>query len=71
MTTQMRLLPLLLAEVLVFHGGSTAFAQESWVGESVIHTKPSNEIEISNLVDGVQVSFTFSGILPIKVRDEP
>jgi hypothetical protein len=50
---------------------SAAGAQEkSWVGELVQYTRPAKEIQFGDVVDGKQMYFPFSGIMPIKVRDE-
>jgi tetratricopeptide (TPR) repeat protein len=55
---------------LVFQGGSTACAQGSWIGESVLPTKPSKEIRFRAVVQRQQIFFPFSGRWPIKVRDD-
>jgi Flp pilus assembly protein TadD len=61
---------LLIAGTWVFQGASTAFAQAAWIGESVVYTKPSRDVKFGDVVEGKQVYFRFSGIMPIKVRDD-
>jgi tetratricopeptide (TPR) repeat protein len=70
MSARIRFLPMFVMGMLVFQGGSTASAQGSWVGESVLPVKPSKEITFGNVVQGKQVLFPFSGRWPIKVRDD-
>ncbi|HWY86048.1 MAG TPA: tetratricopeptide repeat protein [Gemmataceae bacterium] len=69
MNTRARFL-LLIAGTWVFQGTSTAFAQAAWIGESVVYTKPSRDVKFGDVVEGKQVYFPFSGIMPIKVRDD-
>ena len=60
-----------LLAALSLAAGLPAGAQEkSWVGEWVMYTKPHKEIQFGDVVDGKQIYFPFSGIMPIKVRDE-
>jgi tetratricopeptide (TPR) repeat protein len=44
--------------------------EKSWTGESVLPTKPPKVIKFGDVVDGKEVSFPFSGFMPIKVRDD-
>jgi tetratricopeptide (TPR) repeat protein len=60
-----------LAAVCMLAVGSPAGAQDkSWKGEQVIYTKPAEEITFGDLIDGKQVNFSFSGVMPITVREE-
>src|SRR5262249_790067 len=59
------------AAALVAEAGAPAAAQEkSWVGESVLYTKPAKDIKFWDRVDGEDVYFVFVGLLPLKVRDD-
>jgi tetratricopeptide (TPR) repeat protein len=50
---------------------SPAAAQENpWTGELVQYIKPAKDIQFGDRVGDKQVTFPFSGIMPIKVRDE-
>jgi tetratricopeptide (TPR) repeat protein len=42
----------------------------SWVGQSVIYTKPARQIRFMHSLDDRRLSFLFFGRLPITVRDE-
>ena len=44
--------------------------EKSWVGESVLHTKPSKDIKFGDRVGDKQVDYVFSGIWPFTVREE-
>jgi tetratricopeptide (TPR) repeat protein len=44
--------------------------ERSWVGESVLFTKPAKEIQFGDWVADKQVSFPFAGRVPIKVRGD-
>ena len=61
-----------LALVTIAGAAPTAVAEDkkSWTGESVMHTKPAKEIKFGDRLDDKQVYFPFTGILPIKVRDD-
>ena len=62
---------LALITVISFAAASGAVDQEkSWVGERVQNTKPSEEIHLGDRVGDKQVSFPFSGIMPITVRED-
>ncbi|MCE9532285.1 MAG: hypothetical protein K8T89_14365, partial [Planctomycetes bacterium] len=43
---------------------------KSWVGESILPTKPGKDIKFGDRVDGKQVYFPFPNIWPFKVREE-
>jgi tetratricopeptide (TPR) repeat protein len=50
---------------------STAAAeQKSWKGERVLPTKPDKDIKIADRLDGEQVTYRFSGRMPVEVRDD-
>ena len=53
---------------ILFLTSSTSAQEKSWVGESVLPTKPANDIRFGDLVDGKHVYFLFSGLMPFKVR---
>lgn len=55
---------------LALGGGPLAAQEKSWVGESVLHTKPPNEIKFVNRVAGKEVEYAFSGIWPFDVRED-
>ena len=42
----------------------------SWVGEAVLYTKPIKDIKFIKGVDGKEIDSAFSGLLPIKVRED-
>lgn len=44
--------------------------KKSWVGESVMHTKPAKQIKFGDRLDDKQVEFAFTGRLPIRVRED-
>jgi tetratricopeptide (TPR) repeat protein len=75
MNTRQRFVkPLVLtAALLIFPDpcGIRLFAQEkSWVGESVLHTRPAKDIRFVDRVDDKEVAYPFSGIWPFLVRDD-
>src|SRR5438270_4902771 len=48
-----------------------AAQENSWKGETVLHTKPSKEIRfVDRLGEGEMVLYSFSGIWPFTVREE-
>jgi tetratricopeptide (TPR) repeat protein len=51
-------------------GTPLAAREKSWVGELVMPTKPPKDVKFGDMIDGQQVYFTYSGVIPIKVRDE-
>lgn len=52
-------------------GGAMGAGQEkSWVGESVLPTKPAKEIKFGDRNDDKQVYYSFSGRWPFKVRED-
>lgn len=70
MFAQLRFGPFLLATTLFFHASSPATAQESWVGEYILPTKPTKEIKFGDVIQDKQVYFPLSGTLELKVRGE-
>lgn len=66
--------PLVLTAALLIVAnpcGLRLVAQEkSWVGESVLHTKPAKDIKFGDRVGDQEVTYTFSGIWPFTVRDD-
>ena len=62
---------LVLLIMLVAETGSRIAAEEkSWVGKSVVYTKPYKDIKFGDRVNGEQVWFSFSGRLPLRVRED-
>lgn len=61
-----------LASVFVLAAGlaSAANAQDTWVGKSVLHNKPTNQIKFGDRIGDKQVTYQFSGIWPFTVREE-
>lgn len=43
---------------------------KSWKGELVLYVKPAKDISFSGVVDGKRVDLPFSGMTPIRVREE-
>ncbi len=58
----------LLFATLLFQNPSPASAQDSWVGEYILPTKPSKEIKFGDVIQDEQVYFPLSGRLELKVR---
>ena len=44
--------------------------EKSWVGETVLHTKPAGQIRFGDRVGDKETQYPFSGIWPFTVRDE-
>src|SRR5437764_15226102 len=62
---------MLVAVMLVIGVGAEGVPQEkSWVGESVIYTKEPKDIKFTDRIDGLDVTFPFYGVTPIKVLAE-
>ncbi len=61
---------LLSSIVLVAMGTTRLNAQESWIGKSVLHNKPTNQVKFGDRIDGKEVTYAFSGIWPFTVRAE-
>jgi tetratricopeptide (TPR) repeat protein len=62
---------LVLATAVIVAAAAPAAAQDrSWVGESVLATKPAKDIKFGDRVDDKPVYFPFSGRWPFKVREE-
>jgi tetratricopeptide (TPR) repeat protein len=63
----------LTAALVVFpaaFGGQLAAQEKSWVGASVLHTKPPKDIKFVDRVGNKEVVYPFSGIWPFQVRAE-
>ena len=60
----------LAAACVLAVGSSTGAQDKSWKGEQVFYTKPAEEITFGDFIDGKQVDYSFSGIMPIIVREE-
>jgi tetratricopeptide (TPR) repeat protein len=69
MKTYRLLLLIVLAAALASDSRIVA-DEKSWVGESIIYTKPAKDIQFGDIVDGKEIYFPFSGRLPIKVRND-
>ena len=65
-------LVVILALATLAGAAPTAVAEDkkSWTGESVMYTKPAKDIKFGDRLDDKQVYFPFTGILPIKVRED-
>jgi tetratricopeptide (TPR) repeat protein len=63
-------LSLPLLAVLFFAVGSAVGQPASWLGQTILYVKPYKEIQFRSWVDGKEVSFPFSGRLPLRVREE-
>jgi tetratricopeptide (TPR) repeat protein len=60
-----------LTLVLVLAAPASTFAQEkSWLGESVLPTKPAKDIKLRVAVGMKEVTFPYSGVMPVKVKDD-
>lgn len=65
--------PLVLTAAVVLFpasGGRLAAQEKSWIGESVLHTKPPKDIRFGDRVGDKEVAYPFSGIWPFQVRGE-
>lgn len=51
-------------------GAHSADQAKSWVGETVLHTRPAKDIKFGDRVGDKQVYYPFSGRWPFKVREE-
>src|SRR5947207_11359584 len=62
----------LLAAVAVFPACGTRLAaqEKTWVGETVLQTKPHKDIRFVDRMGDKVVEYAFSGIWPFLVRDE-
>jgi tetratricopeptide (TPR) repeat protein len=65
-----RMILTVVALVAVGGTSSRGVQEKSWVGERVMFTKPHNEIQVQDRLDGKIVKFPFSGMVPIKVREQ-
>lgn len=60
-----------LFSVIVIGGAPFgATAQDSWIGKSVLHKKPANQIKFGDRINAMEVKYVFSGTWPFTVRDE-
>jgi len=72
MSTWQRPVRILVLTVAAFSlaSGTRLAAQESWVGKSVLHNKPTNQIKFGDRIGDKEISYQFSGIWPFTVRAE-
>ena len=70
MTTHRLALLLAVATLAAATPPAVAEDKKSWTGESVMHTRPPEEIKFSDRIVGKPTYFKFSGMLPILVRED-
>jgi tetratricopeptide (TPR) repeat protein len=62
--------PILILVLLVVIPASTFGQDKSWMGESVFPTKNAKDIKLRVAVGAKEAAFPYSGIWPVKVRDD-
>lgn len=66
--TMVQLVVLLGSAILM--PGNAGAQDHTWVGENILPTKPSNEITFGTRQNDKQITYSFSGRWPFKVREE-
>lgn len=61
---------LVVIAVVATYPAHAVVAQESWVGKSVLHNKPTSQVKFGDRIGDKEVTYQFSGIWPFVVRDE-
>jgi predicted Zn-dependent protease len=70
MNTRERRFVMLMVVAGIAGMAGEATAQESWVGQSVLYTKPSKEIKFGDVVQGKQVYYPISKIAKMLVQED-